>query len=232
MYEQTSALQNVDTELQSKLSIFIAAREKIAQFASKCRDCIINSPETHAAALKIAKDAASIETLIATKRKELTKPLDDQKKMIMNLEKDLVAELDESKTDLRKRILAFEQEQQKIIQEQIRQQLEERRKLEEEKRAMERKLEEQAVSFADMDDGLLEEFEAMKEKEVALAEAIAAPEIKSNITKTWEWELTEIGLVPRQYLMADRDKIKAAIKSGERNIPGIRIYQEEGLRLR
>jgi hypothetical protein len=53
-----------------------------------------------------------------------------------------------------------------------------------------------------------------------------------GITKTWVHEVEDINLVPREYLMIDDAKVKAAIKDGIRIIPGIKISQKEGFSLR
>jgi hypothetical protein len=55
----------------------------------------------------------------------------------------------------------------------------------------------------------------------------------------WKVEITDINLVPRQYLQPNRAVIEAAMKSSRIkggaptvNIPGVRFYQEQSLRIR
>jgi hypothetical protein len=43
--------------------------------------------------------------------------------------------------------------------------------------------------------------------------------------KSWEFELTDIDAVPRDYLILDEKKVRDAIRMGIRTIPGIRIYE-------
>lgn len=44
--------------------------------------------------------------------------------------------------------------------------------------------------------------------------------------KTWTFTVADEASVPREWLKVDEDKIKAAIKSGTREIPGVIIHQE------
>jgi len=58
---------------------------------------------------------------------------------------------------------------------------------------------------------------------------LAQPKTVEGVTfKTvWGFELADFSLVPDQYKALDSSAIRAAIGSGERQIPGIRIYSEE-----
>ena len=47
--------------------------------------------------------------------------------------------------------------------------------------------------------------------------------------KTWTFKVVDMKKVTRDWLVVDERKVKEAIKSGERNIKGLEIYQEEDL---
>lgn len=49
------------------------------------------------------------------------------------------------------------------------------------------------------------------------------------IQKRWTFELINQEEVPDKYKMLDEVKINAAIRAGERDIKGLRIYQKEGI---
>lgn len=49
---------------------------------------------------------------------------------------------------------------------------------------------------------------------------------------TWTFEVKNIDKVPRKYLTIDEAKVKALVKAGEREIPGLRIYEKFGTTLR
>lgn len=53
-----------------------------------------------------------------------------------------------------------------------------------------------------------------------------------GITKTWTHEITDESLIPREYLVVDPAKITKAIREGLRTIPGVNIFQKEGLTVR
>lgn len=49
----------------------------------------------------------------------------------------------------------------------------------------------------------------------------------SAIQRTqWTFEVVDPALVPREYLTVDEKAIRAAVKAGVREIPGVRIYEE------
>lgn len=47
--------------------------------------------------------------------------------------------------------------------------------------------------------------------------------------KRWTFEVVSLAKVPKEYLELDSVKVNAAVKSGLREIPGLRIFQKEGL---
>jgi hypothetical protein len=53
-----------------------------------------------------------------------------------------------------------------------------------------------------------------------------------GVTKRWTFEVEDLSQVPREYLVLDSAKVRAAIAEGARTIAGIKIYQTEGLTLR
>jgi hypothetical protein len=54
----------------------------------------------------------------------------------------------------------------------------------------------------------------------------------SYIVTSWEVEITDEVQVPREYLSADMRKLKRAVESGLREIPGCRIFEEKNVRFR
>jgi len=53
--------------------------------------------------------------------------------------------------------------------------------------------------------------------------------VKVWTTKVWVFDIADESIVPKEYLSPDISKINAAIKSGVREIKGIKIRQEERL---
>jgi len=48
-----------------------------------------------------------------------------------------------------------------------------------------------------------------------------------HLRKDWVWDVLNISLIPGKYLVVDKVSVNQAIKSGIREIPGIRIYETE-----
>ena len=48
-----------------------------------------------------------------------------------------------------------------------------------------------------------------------------------HLRKDWVWDVWDISLIPGKYLVVDKVAVNQAIKSGIREIPGIRIYETE-----
>jgi hypothetical protein len=53
-----------------------------------------------------------------------------------------------------------------------------------------------------------------------------------SLANVWTYKIMDPFKVPMEYLMVDEAKVKAAIRAGERAIPGIYIYQDQKLRIR
>lgn len=54
----------------------------------------------------------------------------------------------------------------------------------------------------------------------------------ASFTNTWDFEIVNPLMVPRDYLMPDEKKIRQAVKDGVREIPGVKIFEKTGLRVR
>jgi hypothetical protein len=48
-----------------------------------------------------------------------------------------------------------------------------------------------------------------------------------HLRKDWVWDVLDISLIPPKYLVVDKVAVNQAVKSGIREIPGIRIYETE-----
>lgn len=203
------------------LQKFNEARVQIQQLAAACKNIVINDNNTLEQGKNLAKNAKKIETLIEDKRKEITKPLLDEKKQIDDFAKSVTAELNAAVKDLRAQILKYEQEQERIRQEEL-------RRLEAERRAREEELRRQMAEAHRVDPVVVQELQNLKSQQaVAVAETP-----KNSITKVWSYEIVEIGIIPREFLMPDDAKIKAAVRAGIRDIPGIIIFQKDQLVIR
>lgn len=81
----------------------------------------------------------------------------------------------------------------------------------------------------------------INDKIQSIQQPVAAPVLSSGnssfskikgSTKTWVFEVEDINLVPREYLVVDEIRIRKNVIAGVRDIPGVRIYQKDGLAIR
>jgi hypothetical protein len=200
---------------------FNEAKDMISNLANSCKTVVINDAGSLLYAKDLAKNAKKIEKFIEERKMEITRPIMDDKKKIDDLAKNLLSELQLAIKDLRDSILNFEREQEAI-------RLAELRRLEEERKKKEDELRAAMVNKTEVSQEDIQQLQVIKQQQ---AEAITMPST-SSISKVWTFEIMAHELIPLEYLMPDEAKIKAAIKSGVREIPGIAIFQKDQLTLR
>ena len=203
------------------LAKFDAVRDQIKALGVQCQNFVINSQDSLESAKELAKNAKKIAGAIEDQRKSVTKPLDDEKKIIMDYEKMLTSELETGVKVLRSQILDYEKEQERKRQEEL-------ARIEAERKAQEEELRKQMEASQTVNQEDLNKLQEIKRQQ---AVAITTP-VKNSITKVWTFSVIDFNLVPRTFMEVDQAKVKAAIAAGERNIPGIAIYTEDKLTLR
>lgn len=220
--EANNALVSLRTEAIEKLEM---VRTAISGLTAQCNNIVITDAETLQIAVTLAKSGKKIEDLIENKRKEITAPILEEKKMIDDHAKSLIADLNKAVQVVRDQIKGFElKERQK--QEAIRLELlQQQRKLEEELRNSVKADTEEDLSVKS------QELAAMKE---VSAQMVQAPKTQNGVTiaLSWDFEIQDANLVPVQYMIIDERKIKAAISAGVREIKGVKIFQKETLKLK
>lgn len=157
-------------------------------------------------------------------RKRLTRPLMDVKAQLDGRYKALTGRIEEAERhvkDLLRPWLLKKQEEEE------RRAAEARRKAEEIAAEARRKAEQEAAETG---------------AEVVLPVEAVVPEIRAQsastrsadggagLAKRWTFEVTDPAAVPRQYLAVDEPAIRRAVQGGEREIPGVRIYQAVDVR--
>ena len=141
----------------------------------------------------------------------LVKPLNDHVKDINAAFKGWVEPLDTANAVVRRKMLDFQQEQEALRAEA--QQLEQERL-------------EQEDDFPDFAPVFIQE------PIPAVPRSIKGDSGSTSVRKTWTFEVTDETLVPREYLVVDEGVISLAIRKGIRDIPGVRIFQQESLSVR
>ena len=151
--------------------------------------------------LRKIKDA---KIIIEDKRKSFTGPLNESLRNINKSFKDMVKPLDEAEEVVKRKILKW-------------------RRTEAERSAEEERI-------------LMEARAVLKEAEIELPDIdhVSPMPIENKIgnvqaVKRWTFEVIDADKIPRAYLILNTVSINSMIRQGLRDIPGLRIYQEESL---
>ena len=148
--------------------------------------------------------AAKMAKEIEAFRRSLTDPLNDQIKELIALVRPILGELEALDARCSRLLLDFTRTQQ---------------------------------AKAETARQMQEHFAATVENPLAPPPIVATRGVKTDtgttsIRKTWTFEIIKPDDVPRKYLCVDELAVRAAVKAGERDIPGVRIYQHETMATR
>jgi hypothetical protein len=208
---------------------------------------IVATQDDVAAATNLLSIIKTSEKALEEQRTFLVKPLNDHVKTINNRFKLYSQPLERATTVLKNKILHFNREMQRLREEE----LAKRRKAEAEERARQeaeaRRIREEAEAAA-----AAEALATGKPYEAPVIETpqfVAPPapppapsyQVQKTVRadlgtatakKKWTYEIEDENLIPREYMTADLKKIGAVVKAGIRNIPGVRIFEEDTLQVR
>jgi vancomycin resistance protein YoaR len=212
-------------ETENALTVFEPLKAKITTLADECRNIVISDEDSLERAKDHAKAAKKISTTIDEKREEAKKPYLEGGRRIDALAKSLTAELDAGTKTLREQIRNFELKKEQARQAELARIAAEKAKIEKEQEELRKKMEEENPGSIDV---LMPMVDTIR-LDVAAA---ALKEEKSPLKKVWTYKITDELQIPRLYLSVDDKKIKGAIQSGLRDIPGLEIFQDSQLVLR
>ena len=158
------------------------------------------------------------------RRKAITKPLDEAKKQVMDLFRPALDLLSSAEGIWKRKMLAWDNEQ-------------DRKRREEEARLREiarkeqerlRRLAESAAAKGNTDKA---------ERMAAMAESMPTPVVAAPVEKAsgvsfreqWDFEIVDQSAVPREYLMVDAKRIGGVVRAmkGATNIPGVRVFAQK-----
>ena len=211
--EAVTALINISPDKDAAVTALYRESEKLLAFA---RGRVIATNEDLAPATEDLSLIANLKKAIEGKRKEYISPIREHLDAVNTTFKNFAAPLEEADRITREKIMDFRREQ-------ARKRLEAER-IEDEKLALARREAELKGGEITVDLSPVEKPEAAPDKvhtEVGSAGTMVVR----------KWELVDIAQVPPEYLLVDAGKITKLVKAGIGNIPGIRIYEEETLRV-
>lgn len=237
---------NTPKELTVKVNEMSGA---IGSLKAEADRLVVKTPEQAEEAARLLTTANSYKKRGEELRLFFTKPLNDQLKRINDLFRPAKTSVEEiegivtskirtyreaeaekvrvaQEKEREKQRIAFEKEQERRRKEAEKEAEKERKRLEKEELSKkERKAEEARI--AEVEKARLAE---LNKAEFVPQEPTIQQEKKiGNLgtRKVWDFEITNENDVPRQYLKVDETAIRNAIKAGERNIAGVKIYQRE-----
>ena len=211
----------------------IASIETMRSFA------VVNA-ETYTTASDARTAIKSLEKRVEEARKRAVGPLNDRVKLINEAARRILAAPHEVDELLQRRMIEWRRAEDRRREEEQRRIAEENERRRREAEAREREEMEARARVA-------EEMELDDAETAALVEA--TPEVKpilevapaalpqtthgslgsSTLVTRWDFRVIAEYDVPREYLSVDERKIRAAIKTGVREIPGVSIYSVDAL---
>lgn len=182
----------------------VALRAEVDQFLYDQQEMVVNSPEDYAEAGDLVKIVKGRLKQIEEKRLGITRPLDEAKDEVMTMFKQLSQPLEKFVAETNAAMMGwYKKEQVRIAEQQA-------------------KIEAEAMAKAKAEhkaEVVVPILEAPKTTRTGLATIT----MRDNWTFTIDDELK----IPREYLIPDEKKIRAAVKAGARKIPGVNIFNDE-----
>lgn len=197
--------------------------DQLLQIASSYR--VTTAAEYTAAGEELKKVKAAAKRLDEI-RKSMTKPLDAAKRAIMDFFREPETKLQRAESGIKRAMIAYSEEQERIRRE-------EQRKAEEAARKEREKLEAQAAKAAAA--GKIERAEQLEQRAATVVAPVIqreAPKVTGLATReVWKFEIIDASALPREYLTVDEKKIGAVVRAlkGDTNIPGVRVWAEKSL---
>lgn len=187
---------------------------------------VTNEQEYTEAAAKL-RDIKALQKDADNAQKAITQPMENRKRAVIAWFRENVGmRLEVAENSLKRAILAYQQEQQRIAREK-------QRVADEAARKERERIQRQAAAAAAK--GNVEREEQLLDR----AQMVVAPVIQTEAPKVqgmstrdvWKWEITDPALVPREYLVVDEVKIGKVVRAlkGDTTIPGVRVWAEQTL---
>ena len=157
-------------------------------------------------------------------RTRITKPINESLREINAQAKDAAAPFLESEAKIKRAMIAYSDEQDRLARE-------EQRKLNEAAAKEAARLQEIAARAAAK--GQTTKAEQFEER----AQAVTAPVVQTgapkvggiSVPKVWVFEITDEDLIPREYLVVDETRIRRIVTAlkGDTKIPGVRVFEQK-----
>lgn len=200
---------SVLAEIEQKAEVRQAATS-CSRYLDQAQELEVCDASTAEYAVKILSEIAEAKKTAEGQRKIFTEPLLESKRAIDNFFKRILEPFEQADKLIRAKVLTYRQE--------------EAQRAQVEAAALQKKREEEAKKTG----------QAFVPPVVATSPAntLRAENGSATVRKTWDFLVESEADVPREFLVVDDRKIRAAIGAGIRSIPGVKIFQKETLSVR
>ena len=192
--------------------------------AARARALTIRSPNDYEEAAGWLKSIKGFLNVIETARLKVTKPLNEALRARNAEAKEASQPLLEAETKIKRSMIAYSDEQDRIRKE-------EQRRLDEAAEKERQRLDEIAQrAAAKGQDKKAENFADRAAAVQAPVVQTAAPKVGGiSIPKVWTFEITDEDLIPREYLVIDEVRIRKVVTAlkGDTKIPGVRVFEQK-----
>lgn len=190
----------------------------------------VASAESYESGAELLKTIKSLSKQVDDQRKKITQPLDQAKKQVMDLFRPFTDSLGSAESSLKRRMIAWKSEQDRIAREA-------ERKAEEKARRERERLEAEAAKAEEK--GRSGRADILRDR---AASTVAAPVIRSEAPKVtgiatrkvWRFRIVDAAKVPDQYKVIDEKKIGGVVRAlkGDTSIPGVEVWEEDSMAAR
>lgn len=214
------------TDLQTKLVEINKDVEKVKLSAASLT---IKTADDMTGASEVLKNVVVRKKRIEELRLFFTKPLNDHIKSINTQFKQATGPLEAIESEIKSKMVDYRQIEAARIEKERQKEIERQRKIFEKEQEARRKEAEklkgqekkEAITEIKQEEFVPDTTEIKQETQVESESG------KTSFRKFWNFEITDQALIPRRYLKVDETTLRAAVRSGERVIPGVRIFEDE-----
>lgn len=203
-----------------------------SRLATTVKGLTITNNQEYLNSGEFLKQIKSVSKILDDARKDITKPLDEAKKRVMDFFRDPLDQLSAAEGILKRAILGYQQEQEKIRREEEQKAIS-RAKAEEERKR--RALEERAVKAEESGNTAKAELLRERADDVYVPTIVTAPVIEKvkgiSTKKVWKFRIKDESQIPREYLLINEPMLNkiAQATHGKIPVPGVEFYQEDVL---
>lgn len=193
-----------NTDMQTKL---VEINKDVKNIQKKSNDIIVNS-DSIISVCEFLKLIVARKKRIEELRQFFVKPLNDHVKQINASFKQASIPLETIEKEVKDKMMKYRRIEAEKLEKERQRKLKEAEKLKTESLKEER----------------IEQAQSIKQETKIESESGAV-----RARKVWKFELINANEIPREYLMVNETAIRRAVLEGAREIPGVRIYEDEVL---